>query len=155
MPRVVPVQHVLKVESWRFNYMFGTGKTRFCPELYSDFRHLLIRVSIVQPKGIKAKQGEVTCLGYDYLMAGYKERAKESDRTRPVGHVSYRGADYSATLLLPSDALPLILQMLIAGRYRFIEFDAEKGSRDAAIDRYSFRDHMENEPDLAAGWEDV
>ena len=153
MSRVLTVQHVLKIENWRFNYSFGIGKTRFCPELYSDHRFLVLQVSIVAPKSIKATRGKVTCLAFDELIEGYKQPAAATAQTRPVGEVGYRGSDYGATLTLPSDALPLILQMLIAGKYQFIEFDAEKGGGD--ISSFGFRDYVGDEPALAAGWDDA
>jgi hypothetical protein len=151
--RPVSVQHVLKIESWRFIYSFGTGKTKFCPELYSDHRHLELKVSIVEPKGIKANRGLVRCFAYDGLIEGYKQPAASSAQTKAVGEVYYRGADYQAILTLPTDALPLILQMLAAGKYRLIEFDADKDSRE--ISNFSFLDYFGSEPDLAADWDDA
>ncbi len=53
---------------------------------------------------------------------------------RPVGFLSHRGKDYSANLHMPADVLPLILQMLTTGKYRFVAFEAAKSFRgEAAI----------------------
>jgi hypothetical protein len=85
----VTTEHIVKIDGWRFNYMFGAGKTRFCSELYSEIRHLDIQVGIMQPKGIKATQGQITCLPYDGLVASnYKQHVNASGRNpcrRPAG----------------------------------------------------------------------
>ncbi|MDE5460200.1 hypothetical protein [Bradyrhizobium sp. CSS354] len=152
MAQAAMVHHSLKIQSWRLNYSFGTGKNRFCRELYSDGRHLTIRARIEQPQNIKAKIAQIRCIPYEALIAGYKEHASASHDPRPVGEVSYRGADYSAVLFMPADALPLIVPLLTAGKYSFLSIYVAKGG---AVDSYSFLDYLGPEPDLAGSWDDV
>jgi hypothetical protein len=80
----------LKIQSWRLNYSFGTGKNRFCHEMYSDGRHLTIRARIEQPKSIKAKIAEIRCIPYEALIAGYKEHASASHTPALLGSLLQR-----------------------------------------------------------------
>ena len=152
MAKSATVNHSLKIHRWRLNYSFGMGKSRFCDELYSDLRHLVIQAGIEKPKSIKASVGEIRCIPYEALTAGYKEYASASQDPRPVGEVNYRGASYSAVLFMPADALPLLVPMLTAEKYRHLELDVEKGG---AVVSYRFLDYLGDGPELAASWDDA
>ncbi len=56
---------------------------------------------------------------------------------------------------MPSDALPLVLMMLGTAKYRFVTFEAAAGSKDAPISRFHFSETIEDDPDLAASWDDA
>ena len=152
MAHVATVHHSLKIQSWRCNYSFGMGKTKFCRQMYLDLRDLNIRASIEQPKKIKAKIAKVRCIPYEALIAGYQEDASATQDPKPVGEVAYRGSDYSAVLFMPADALPLILPILLAGKYTFLALNVAK---DGGVVSYDFLDYLGPDPDLAASWDDV
>ncbi len=50
--------------------------------------------------------------------------------------MSYRGTSYSADLDIPSDMFALVLQMFVAGKYRFVLMEAEVAVRGEAIIHY-------------------
>jgi hypothetical protein len=39
-PRIERVQHVIEIQDWRWDYMFGIDDTSFREGPYFDFRHL-------------------------------------------------------------------------------------------------------------------
>jgi hypothetical protein len=59
------------------------------------------------------------------------------------------GKDYQANLRLPADALGLVLQMMIAGRYRYVVIEAEKSFRGQAPVRHFRFTGSVDEDDLA------
>jgi hypothetical protein len=84
---------------------------------YYDFRHLELFGPIIQPAGIMAKKGCVTCFPEQDLVGsslrggrkfGERLGASLPEKPRPIGYVSYQGEDYSANLHFPSDILPAI-----------------------------------------------
>lgn len=169
MAPIEKVDHVLRIEHWDFDYGFGLGFIG-TGEPYSDFRHLKLYSSIIQPKGIKAIRGVVTCHPTDAFAASSLLREKprrrsgerlggapieEPPKLRPVGYVSYRGDNYRARLFMPPDALPLVMQMLSAEKYHFVKFEAKKGGRDAEIHSFYFTGRLDEDEPLAAGWDDV
>jgi hypothetical protein len=128
------VQHVVQIDHWNFDYMFGISEGKFATGYY-DFRHIEISGTIVEPAGIKATKGQVTCMPDEDVAAS------PNHVQRFVGHVYYRGEEYSAKLNFPRDALSPILQMLIAQRYRYLVFDAAPGGRNAEIFGFRFAEH--------------
>jgi hypothetical protein len=158
------VFHVLRITRWNFDYSFGLNTLKGENDLYSDFRHLELHVGVLKPTGIKAKQGRLVFFPDENFAAGSPTRTKKFadhfDKSPvrpppPVGHVSYRGKDYKANLFMPPDALPLVLTMLSAEKYRFVSFEAENGSRDAPISSFYFSESVENGSEQLAGWDDV
>jgi hypothetical protein len=154
------VDHVLRIQRWNFDYAFGINTLKGEHDLYSDFRHLVLQIRLVRPKGIKATEGSVVCFPDENFAAGSPTRQanvgkSSSTGPRPVGHVSYRGKDYQAHLFMPPDAFPLVLMMLGAAKYRFVIFEAAAGSRDAPISRFHFSETIEDDPELAANWDDA
>jgi hypothetical protein len=55
---------------------------------------------------------------------------------KAVGAISHRGKSYSAHLHMPADALGPMLQMMIAGRYRYVLIEAHKSYRGEALVRH-------------------
>ncbi|MDI3564782.1 hypothetical protein [Bradyrhizobium sp. Arg816] len=165
MPHVEKVKHVVQIERWRFDYMFGIDETSHRTGPYYDIRHIQFAGPILEPKGVlKATHGEVICFPDNRLIGASEQpirkfgdrlgSPKPQEKIRPAGRVSYRGKNYSAHLDFPSDMLHPILTMLSAGRYRYVIFEAAKGSRDAEIYNFYFSDRKD-EDDSAAGWDDV
>jgi len=154
-PRAETVQHVLRIEDWRFNYGVVTvDTTGHRTEPYSDLRDVELFARVLKPKGIVAHKGRVKCLPMDRRSDDSRRPAgklgewlalPEPETALPVGSVYYRGRDYSATLLLPKEILQAILSTLKAGRYRYVSFDAAKGSRDAPIYSFDFSERLEED----------
>jgi hypothetical protein len=74
-------------------------------------------------------------------------RLRSTDVAKPVGYISYRGADYSANLFIPSDAFALVLQAFTANKYRFVSIHGNKSAYGEVMVRsFMLLESME-EPD--------
>ena len=60
-PRIERVQHVIEIQDWRWDYMFGIDDTSFREGPYFDFRHLDIEGKLLRPTSINATTVKVTC----------------------------------------------------------------------------------------------
>lgn len=122
-PRVEAVHHVLKISDWDWDVIFGVRKSEHLHGPFDDFRHLRIRGSLLRPKKIAAKavQPELIFFPEEGLTESGRDRIKNP---RNVGMIESRGKHYHANLFFPADALGPILQMLIAGRYRYVTIEA-------------------------------
>jgi hypothetical protein len=146
-PRIERIHHIVEIRGWKWDFMFGINDTSFLTGPYSDFRHLVIKGALLRPADIKAKEAELTLFPDRFLM---ESAYKSTDTPKPVGCVTHRGISYSANLHVPADALNPILQMMIAGRYTYILFEAEKSYRgEASIRHYRFAATLA-EDDLSA-----
>jgi hypothetical protein len=130
--RIERVQHVIEIEDWRWEYMFGLDETSFREGPYFDYRHLEIKGKLLRPTSINAATAEVTCFP-NYRLSESGDRSKHQPKN--VGAISHRGKEYSANLHIPADVLGPLLQMMIAGKYRFIVIEAEKSFRGEALIR--------------------
>ncbi|CAN7570665.1 hypothetical protein LJR220_005209 [Bradyrhizobium sp. LjRoot220] len=145
-PRDERVQHVIEIVDWEWDYMFGIDTGRFNNGPYMDYRHLNIEGTILRPTSIKASAGEVT-LFPDHRLSDIEGRRKHEPKA--VGAISHRGKDYQANLHLPADAFGLVLQMMIAGRYRYVLIEAHKSFRGEALIRHFRFSGTIDEDDLA------
>jgi hypothetical protein len=134
-PRVERIDHVIEITNWHWDYMFGIDDTKYRTGPFNDFRHLVINGNLIRPSSIKASAVEVTCFPNVQL----SERKSSDPPPKGVGWISHRGKDYNANLHMPMDVLGLVLQMMVAGRYRYVLIEAEKSFRgEAAIRHYRF-----------------
>jgi hypothetical protein len=146
-PRDERVDHVIEFVDWEWNYMFGIDTTKgLLAGPYIDFRHLNIKGKILRPTSIKAPIADVTCFP-DYRLSESDSRQKHEPKA--VGYISHRGKDYRASLHLPADAFGLVLQMMIAGKYRYLSIEAEKSFRGEAMVRHFRFTGSLDEDDLA------
>jgi hypothetical protein len=134
-PRIEHVQHVIEFIDWDWDFMFGIDDHpgRFGDGPYMDFRHLNIKGKILRPTSIKAPIGEVT-LFPDHRLSESESRRKREPKA--VGGISHWGKDYRANLHLPADAFGLVLQMMIAGKYKYVCIEATASSRGEALVRH-------------------
>jgi hypothetical protein len=156
MPRIEKVTHVVRIQQWSLDYHFGIDETKHRTGPYYDYRHLRIFGPVIEPQLSKVRRGEICCFPTDGLI-GASERPINriarlgqpglSQKTRPIGYVSYRGADYSANLHFPSDMLLILITMLSNGKYRYLVFEASKGSRDSEIHSFYFSGNRDGEED--------
>lgn len=98
-----------------------------------EFRHLNIKGKLLRPRKVKADAVEVT-LPPD---AGLKEENRKQHNPRAVGSLILDRGVLQALLSVPADALDPILQMLTAGRMRYVVIDgAPLHYRQALVQQY-------------------
>lgn len=131
-PRVERVQHIIEIEDWDFDYLFGLGEAKLDHGPYFDCRHLRIRGTVLRPS-TKASHAEIVCFPRKELNESEVDTAVQP---KAVGYITNRGKDYSANLHLPAEMLVPVLQMLIAKRYRYIVIEASPSFRGESTVRH-------------------
>ncbi len=115
------VSYLMAIEDWDWSFSYGVGQDRFDEGLYADHRQLQLRGTLTVPSK-KAQTAELTLIPAD------DRDAPNGLQRRPLGvggvHL-YRGK-LSAYLGMPTDALAPVLQMLIAGKFRFADLYGER-----------------------------
>ena len=109
---------------------------------YLDFRHLELRGTLLRPSRIKADEVEVTFLPDRRL----NESERKRDQPQSVGSFHIHRGALRFLIPMPADALPCVLQMMIAGRMRYVEMDGDRPRyRQGRIRSYRLvRDHDPN-----------
>ena len=127
-PRVPPeefVEYVVEITGWDWSYSLSlnadTGKYRD-DDPYHEFRHLKVLGKLLRPVGLKTDAVEVTLLpGNDMT----EERRKEY-KPIALGRLNVYPDVIKGSIGIPADALPPILQMLIAKEFKFIVLRGSK-----------------------------
>jgi hypothetical protein len=110
------VYYILEIMSWRWNLSFGIAhEPRRDPDPYDDVRHLTIQARFTRPRRLAEQAIELTFIPIEHLT--YEHR--QSDQPRYIGSVNLR-REAQAIFSLPSDALPSLLPMLIAEKFRYL-----------------------------------
>lgn len=116
-------------------------------EPYSDYRHLDLRGRLLHPKTIKAEEAEVTLLPNRRLNEG--ERARDTPRS--VRSFQLHRGRLEVILSMPLDALPCVLQMAIADRFRYVVLSGDRPRyRQGRIRNYRLQMTID-EDDLLSG----
>jgi hypothetical protein len=114
-PREEFVDYIVAIDAWDWSYSLSLDTDRDAVDPYHEFRHLQIRGRLLHPKGLKTDRAEITLLpSYDMLPEARKDR-----QPRCVASLDAYGDRISGLVSIPVDVVSPILQMLIAGRFRF------------------------------------
>src|SRR5262249_27356545 len=136
------VYYVVEIENWDWSYSFGLDTTRRREEPYMEFRHLEIKGKLLRPQNIKAEAVELTLLPDFHL----KQENRSQNEPHAVGSISVSGGMGYILLSMPVDTLDPILQMLIAGKTRYVIMrGAPLRYREALIEHYSLNTTLDDE----------
>lgn len=136
--------HVL-ITGWDWDYSFTCNVPKYEDQLYAEYRHLVILGTILRPRKLGAGFAEL------WFMPNLKrgEFAPVRDRPPPksVGGLSMDGSKAEGWRLrgylsMPEDAIGNVMQMLIAGRFKYLLMNGEAMRwRKCFIRRYNFTAH--------------
>jgi hypothetical protein len=136
------VGYIVAIEDWNWGYSLSLDTDRHAIDPYHEFRHLQIRGRLLHPMGLKTDRVEITLLpSYDMLPEARKER-----KPRCAGSLDLYDDRISGLVSIPTDALSPILQMLIGGRFRFVEMRGPRFRYRQTLCN-SFRLEMKLDPD--------
>jgi hypothetical protein len=139
-----PTYYVLEIKKWEWSFVFGVNAMPERDGPYSDYRHLQLWGNLLRPKRVKAQEVELAFLPRHDLNEGERERHEP----KAVGSLQlYRGR-LTGLLSIPSDALPPVLQMMIADRFRFAVLQGERLRYGRALIRTYHLDMTIEEDDL-------
>jgi hypothetical protein len=83
---------------------------------YHEHRHLQVKGRLLRPTGLKTDRVEVSL----FPSINLEEARRKDLKPIAVGAIEAYPERLDANLGIPSDALAPILQMLIAGRFKFV-----------------------------------
>lgn len=115
-PSEVFVDYVIQIEDWDWSYSLSLNTMRNDPDPYGEYRHLQIIGKLLQPTGMKTDKVEVSLLpSFDM-----DEERRKDLKPIALGSLEIYPDRIDGHVGIPQDALPPILQMLIAGRFKFV-----------------------------------
>lgn len=115
-PREEIVDYLIEIDDWDWGYSFSLDMERQPIDPYHEFRHLQIKGRLLRPTGLKTDKAEISLLPSADLE---KERRKD---LKPIalGSLSVTDDALLGNVGIPWDALTPVLQMLIAGRFKYV-----------------------------------
>ncbi|RXT40267.1 hypothetical protein [Bradyrhizobium betae] len=118
-PELSTSYYILQITDWDWSYHFGVNAARHDDRRYSDYRHLLVRGEVLRPSKLrqKAEAVEVTFLP-DVSQADLEQRGGEPSLS--VGYWQVHNKILTGGISMATDALGLVMQMLIAGRFKSV-----------------------------------
>lgn len=114
-PHQEPVDYVVQIEAWDWSFSFGVNWSKHFTDPYMDFRHLQLTGRLLHPKKIKTEKAEVTLMPDARL----NEARRQQNKPTGVGSLNLSSGTLTALLSMPQDALDSVLQMLMAGRFKY------------------------------------
>lgn len=112
----------------------GISTVRNALDPYHEHRHVEIKGRLLRPKGARTDRVEVSLFPSAHL----EEERRKDLKPIAVGSIEAYPERLSAGLSIPSDVLVPILQMLIAGRLKFVVMRGSKFRyRSARLVSYS------------------
>ncbi|TYL84715.1 hypothetical protein [Bradyrhizobium cytisi] len=110
------VDYIVAIEDWDCGYSFSLNVERLPIDPYHEFRHLQIKGRLLTPAGLKVETAEISLLPSSDLV---EERRKDLTPVA-LGSLTVGPDGILGNIGIPWDALTPILQMLIAGRFKFV-----------------------------------
>ena len=132
------VYYVVEILGWEWSFMFGVSNA---PDIsggpYDDYRHLKIEGRLIRPSRLRDRSVELVFLPDERL----DRENRQNDRPMLVGHLSFHGSP-NALMSMPADALPSVLAMLIAAKFKYVVLHGSV-LRYRQTDLQSFRFEMQ------------
>ncbi|AWO92703.1 MULTISPECIES: hypothetical protein [Bradyrhizobium] len=110
------VDYVVEIDGWDWGYSFSLNMERQPIDPYHEFRHLQIKGRLLRPAGLKTDRAEISLLPSSDL----EEERRKDLKPIALGSLSATEDAILGNIGIPWDALTPILQMLIAGRFKFV-----------------------------------
>jgi hypothetical protein len=115
-PREEIVDYVVEIDGWDWGYSLSLNTMPREADPYNEFRHLKVTGRMLSPKGLKTDHVEVSLLP----SADMSEERRKDYKPLALGGLDAYPDRIDGHVGIPQDALPPILQMLIAGQFRFM-----------------------------------
>jgi hypothetical protein len=110
------VDYVVEIDGWDWGYSFSLNSERQPIDPYHEFRHILVKGRLLTPAGLKTDRAEISLLPSTDL----EEDRRKDLKPIALGSLSVTEDAILGNIGIPWDALTPVLQMLIAGRFKFV-----------------------------------
>ncbi len=144
------IDYIVEIESWDFTYWLALNTVRNALDPYHEHRYVEIRGRLLRPTGLKTDRMEVSL----FPSISLEEERRKELKPIAVGAIEAYPERLDASLSIPSDALAPILEMLIAGRLKFVVMRGSKFRyRSSRLHSYSLGTKLEEDedPEVALG----
>ncbi|QQO34261.1 hypothetical protein JJC00_00635 [Bradyrhizobium diazoefficiens] len=144
------IDYIVEIENWDFTYWLALNSLRSALDPYHEHRLVEIRGRLLRPTRLESDRIEVSLIPSISL----EEERRKDLKPIALGTIEAYPERLDATLSIPSDALTPILQMLIAGRLKFVVMRGSKFRyRSARLHSYSLGTKFEEDedPEVALG----
>jgi hypothetical protein len=136
------VRYVVAIEDWDWSYSFGLAGRKDSFDPYMEHRQLAVTGKLLHPTNPSIQSVELWFLPTDDL----DEDKRKDHAPKAVGSLSLRDGRLTGLLSIPKDALTPILQMLIAGRFKFVDMGAVKlRYREALVRSFRLETHIDED----------
>lgn len=115
-PREEFVDYVVAIEGWDWGYSLSLDTSKDPDDPYHEFRHLQITGKLLRPTGLKTDAVEVSLLPSNDM----SEERRKDYKPIALGAFDLYPDRIRGSVGIPADALPPILQMLIAREFKFV-----------------------------------
>jgi hypothetical protein len=110
------MDYLVQIASWDWEFSFGLAASAYIDGPYADHRQLRIQGQLLLPTNLSANSVELTLMPHICVA---KDRKRENPPTA-VASLQLYNSRLLGLISMPNDALSPVLQMLIAGRFRFV-----------------------------------
>ncbi|MDA9535873.1 hypothetical protein ACM41_06225 [Bradyrhizobium sp. CCBAU 21362] len=136
------VDYVVEIEGWDFSYWLALNTIRNALDPYHEHRHVQITGRLLRPAALKTDRVGLSL----FPRISLEEERRKDLKPIAVGSIEVYPARLDANLGIPSDALVLILQMLIAGRLKYIVMRGSKFRyRSARLQSFSLATKLDED----------
>lgn len=136
------VGYLVEVSGWDWSFSFGISHDKRQDDPYSEYRHLVVKGSLLRPAGVKAKDAELIFLPN----IENNEANRMQHEPKSIGSLNLYNGILHGLLSMPADALPPVLTVLSAQRFRFVLLQGERLRwRKALIRSYSIDTHLDED----------
>ncbi|WP_024584234.1 hypothetical protein [Bradyrhizobium sp. OHSU_III] len=115
-PREEFVDYIVEIDGWDWGYSLSLNTMPREADSYNEFRHLQITGKLLRPAGLKTDIVEVSLLP----SADVSEERRKDYKPPALGGLEAYPDRIDGHVGILQEALPPILQMLIAGQFRFM-----------------------------------
>ncbi|MGW1425759.1 hypothetical protein ACWAT4_37155 [Bradyrhizobium manausense] len=135
--------YIIQIVDWDWSYSFGINDPRYDDRPYSDYRHLVVRAKLLLPSKLKSK-AQTAELTFMPDVQHHPPIKEHDQRPLGVGYIDLRDVGIIGGFSMAADALGPVMQMLVAGRFKYIVLDGEPlRYRKARIRHFRFETRIE------------
>jgi hypothetical protein len=113
--------YIVRITGWDWSYSFSVNSVSYRDTKYNEYRHLHVFGTLLLPLKIKVEKVKLVFLPD----IDPEEIKQQGEPPRCVGSLSIWQNALDGNLSMPRDALDPVLQMLLAGRFKYVVLNGE------------------------------
>ena len=138
------IDYLIEISTWDWDYGFGLGDQKYDIIPYFEHRHLEVTGTLRFPSSLKVETASITVMPDPRLeLATWKDGVPLG-----TGSLSIQDRHMSALLSVPNRSFDSIIQMLIAGKWKYVLLHGHKPRFRKALIRSFTMTSKFNEDDL-------